>query len=70
MSATLRRDAGRALARLYDQARERASLGLREYGEDSAAAALPPVCPYTLDQVLDRNWYPAQAQTAGSEEDR
>jgi hypothetical protein len=65
MSATLRRDAERALARLYDQARERASLGLREHGEESAAAALPPECPYTLDEVLHWGWYPEAPATTG-----
>ena len=58
MSPTLRREAEASRWELYAEAREQANLGLREYGEDTAAAALPIECPYTLDQVLTRGWYP------------
>ena len=58
MTATLRRHAEDECAELYDDAREAARLSLLEHGEEQAAAALPTVCPYTLDQVLDRTWYP------------
>ena len=58
MTATLRRHADREFAALHDDAREAARLNLLDYGEGAAAAALPCACPYTLDQVLDRNWYP------------
>jgi hypothetical protein len=58
LSPTLRRHAETAIAALYEEARERASLSLREYGEDSAAAVLPVECPYILDQVLLWGWYP------------
>jgi hypothetical protein len=43
---------------LYEDARELADASLRGYGEDAAADALPPACPFTLDQILQRGWYP------------
>ena len=58
LSPTLRRDAGARLSELYEDAREAAELALHEYGEHEAATALPAACPYTLDQVLTRGWYP------------
>ena len=58
LSPTLRRNAEETLPSLYEEAREQAILGLREYGEDAAAAALPLECPYTLDLILHRGWYP------------
>jgi hypothetical protein len=30
---------------------------MRRYGEEAAAAALPEVCPFTLEQIL-RDWEP------------
>lgn len=58
ITATLQRDAETMLPRLYDDARELADIGLRKFGEESAAARLPTVCPYTLDQIRRRGWYP------------
>jgi hypothetical protein len=55
---TLRRHAEGVLAELYADGREAADLALREHGEHGAAAALPLSCPYTLDQLLSRDWYP------------
>jgi hypothetical protein len=55
LSASLRRDLEDSYPRLYSDAKERAEVGLRRHGE---AAALPDECPYTLDQVLTRGWYP------------
>jgi hypothetical protein len=34
-------------------------LRLADYGEVEAAKALPRECPYDLDQILDRDWVPA-----------
>ena len=61
LTPTLRRHAEGTLAELYADGREAAGLALGEYGEHDAAAALPLVCPYTLDQVLSREWYPERA---------
>jgi hypothetical protein len=59
LTATLRRDAEEALGELYRRARRRASRAFRQYGEPQAADALPLNCPYTLDQILLEDWYPA-----------
>jgi hypothetical protein len=58
LTPTLRRHAEGDFIELYEGALETARLALLEHGEDQAAAALPDACPYTLDQVLDRTWYP------------
>jgi hypothetical protein len=58
LSATLRRDIEAHLVELYDDARYQAELALQEYGEVEAAKRFPPECPYTLDKILERRWYP------------
>ena len=58
ISPTLRRDAETMLARLYRDGRHRAELALRGYGENQTANALPQHCPYSLDEILRRGWYP------------
>jgi hypothetical protein len=40
-------------------ARRRTLVSLTEHGELDLAAILPERCPYTLDQVLDQDWLPA-----------
>jgi hypothetical protein len=67
LSPTLRRDAEEALASLYEEAREQANLGLREFGEDAAATALARECPYTLDQILHWGWYPDPRRGTGND---
>ena len=62
LTPTLRSNAEQKIGELYQDAREAAELALHDYGEHEAAAALPASCPYTLDQVLDRNWYPEPLQ--------
>ncbi|HVC50803.1 MAG TPA: DUF29 domain-containing protein [Stellaceae bacterium] len=57
LSATLRRDLEATLPKLYRDARQAALLSLLEYGEGDAAAALPPACGYTLDDILRDDWY-------------
>ena len=58
LSASLRRDAEAELPRLYARARSVAQAGLVKYGESSATARFPTVCPYTFDQILADGWYP------------
>ena len=58
LSPTLRRDAEARLAALYDDARYQAELSFQEFGEPGAAALLPAECPYSLDQILRKRWYP------------
>lgn len=48
-----------AMPRIWDRAHRLAVAGLKEYKEPDAAAALPATCPWTLDQLLDPDWYPA-----------
>jgi hypothetical protein len=58
ISPSLRRDAEQVLGKLYADGRKRAAAALRRYGEPAAAAALPPVCPYSLDDICREDWYP------------
>jgi hypothetical protein len=58
LSPSLRRGLHGRLPILYDEARETADEALREFDEDAAAARLPPVCPFTLAQIIERGWYP------------
>jgi hypothetical protein len=46
------------LSKLYEDGRDRAELGLRSHGEMQAADNLPPDCPYTIDEILRRGWFP------------
>jgi hypothetical protein len=45
------------LDRFYEVARAEASASLRKHGENAAADALPPNCPYTLEQIAGE-WLP------------
>ncbi len=45
------------LPRVYAIARRTAERRLRVHGEDTAAAALPATCAYTVDQIID-DWWP------------
>src|SRR5579884_963228 len=64
LTATLLRDAQTQFGRLYRAACETAELALRDFGETDAAALFPPACPFTLDQILQRGWYPEPAAAA------
>jgi hypothetical protein len=58
LTPSLRRDLARALPSLYDVARANAEDAMREHGEREAVAALPASCPYTLDDLVARDWFP------------
>jgi len=58
LTPTLRRYVEDDLAELYRDGREAAELSLCDHGEHDAAAILPSSCPFTLDRILDREWYP------------
>jgi hypothetical protein len=62
LSLSLRRQAQEQLPDLYAVARKRASTQLQKYGEDEAVRSFPAECPYTLDQILAEDWYPAPAE--------
>ena len=59
LSPTLRRDVDETLPRHYAAARRQAALELQDFGESEAAGSLPVECPYTVDQILAEDWYPA-----------
>jgi hypothetical protein len=59
MTASIRNELEPALAAAYARAHRRALVSLSEHGELDLAALLPKACPYTFDQVLDENWFPA-----------
>jgi hypothetical protein len=64
LSPTLRRDLEEMLGTLYARAKRRVIHDMDDFGEHGAAASLPAQCPYTLDQVLDDDWYPEPAEDA------
>jgi hypothetical protein len=59
LSPTLLNDAEAVLPRLYTDARRQAALALAKFGEQAAAHGLPPLSPYSLDEIRRDDWYPA-----------
>ena len=59
LTPMIRADVEPELPTLYADARYIAQQQLAKHGETDAARTLPPYCPYTLDQLLDRDWLPA-----------
>ena len=59
MTAAMRNEIEPAMPRLYARARRRAVISFTEHGELDLAAVLPKTCPYTLDRLLDEDWFPA-----------
>jgi hypothetical protein len=59
LTRALRNEIEPTLAERFAAARADAALGLADHGEIEAARSLPTACPYTLDQLLDRSWLPA-----------
>ena len=62
LSPSLRSDLESMLPRLYTQILPKARRALRRFGEHEAARALPPACPYTLDEICRPEWLPANRQ--------
>jgi hypothetical protein len=58
LAPALRHEVEGALEKLYSDARRRAALGLRRYGEAEAAKRLPGTCPYSWDEICQEDWYP------------
>ena len=58
LTRTLRADLRRTLPKLYRKARDLTARKLKGYGEREAASSLPAECPYTLEQLLDDDFYP------------
>jgi hypothetical protein len=59
LTLSLRRLVEEELPQLYAGERARTARALRLHDEPEAAAALPNGCPYTLAQLLDEDWFPA-----------
>jgi hypothetical protein len=57
LTPALRREVTAALEENYERARKEAEVALRDHGEGAAADALPPTCPYTIDQITG-DWWP------------
>jgi uncharacterized protein DUF29 len=62
LTATLRRDAEDGLEKLYAEGRRRAARGLLRHGEADVADSLPQLCPYSLDEICQEDWYPEPAE--------
>jgi len=58
LTTTLKADVARELDRLYRLARKQAGLGLERYREHGAADLMPSECPYSIDEILQDDWYP------------
>jgi len=59
MTPAIRREVEPQLAVLYNGGRRDAELGLLDHGEKDAARALPADCPYTFDDLIAEEWWPA-----------
>ena len=60
LTTTLRNHLQTALPAIYAGLRRPVARQLEKDGV--SLDALPPTCPYTLDQILDPDWYPANVQ--------
>jgi hypothetical protein len=58
ITPTIRLAAEERLEVLYRRARRRAAIALADHGE-RVAGELPETCPWSLDQLLDEDWLPA-----------
>jgi hypothetical protein len=58
LTPTLKRAVEPGLPELYADARANAVADLGQHGERDAALWLPPLRGYSLDQILDKSWYP------------
>ena len=47
------------LPELFLRARELANCALHDIGEITKGEALPQTCPYSFEQILDEDWWPA-----------
>lgn len=58
LTQSLRRVLKDELPASYRSERDLTARALRLYDEPEAADELPTECPYTLDQILDEDWFP------------
>jgi Domain of unknown function DUF29 len=59
ITASMRSDVAADLVKLFGRAKRDAASGLKKYGEKDAADALPTTCPYSFEQIVGQDWYPA-----------
>jgi hypothetical protein len=64
LTRSLRQEVEAALPDLYRRERKRTARELELFGEAGAASALPEDCPFTMDQLLDEDWFPEPPRTA------
>jgi len=67
LTASLRNRLQASLGEVYDGARRAAVIGLE--ADKVGADQLPDACPYTLDQILDPDWLPANRHGTDDETD-
>ena len=60
LTGTLEPHLAERMDAVYDAARGVARRKMRFFGEQAAAERLPPARPYTLEQVLDPDWWPPE----------
>ena len=62
MTPTIRRDVEKHLPKMFERARRDVAASLEAYREHEALEALPTLNPYSLDQILDPDFWPPEPQ--------
>jgi hypothetical protein len=62
MTPTVRRDVEKQLSKLFEKARRNVADSLEAYREYDALDALPTLNPYSLDEILDPDFWPPEPQ--------
>jgi hypothetical protein len=60
LTATLRRDVEEQLPKLFEEARDEVVFALEHYREWSALERLPEINPYSLDEILNPDFWPPE----------
>jgi hypothetical protein len=60
MTPTVRRDVEKQLLNLFEKARRNVADSLEAYREHDALDALPTLNPYSLDEILDPDFWPPE----------
>ena len=60
MTASLRRDVEEQLPKLFEEARDEIVFALEHYREWAALEHLPDASPYSLDEILDPDFWPPE----------
>ena len=58
LTSTLEAELRADLPRVYGKARRLAAAEMADYGEHSAASAIPAECPYSFEEILAEDWFP------------